>query len=350
VSITPRIQDAVRKVRAGELPDERDVRALLNVEPHSVDAGYVMGAADEINREACGGKAEIHAQIGLNLSPCPQDCSFCAFAARNEVFTEKTELDAETIVDMGKRAERDGANALFLMATGDYPPGKFIEMSQELRRHLLPSTVLIANVGDFGPKHAEKLLETGYTGIYHAVRMGEGEFTRIAPETRLKTVRTAKEAGLLVGTCVEPVGPEHTTDEIIEKTMIGRDMEPCFSGAMRRISIPGSELEPHGTISEYRMAFLVAVVRLAMGKHVRGNCTHEPNILGAASGANLFWAEVGANPRDTEAETSEGRGLDVAACRRMFAEAELDVLTGPSEIYRPAQVPSGAARPSLKAR
>jgi biotin synthase len=333
MTISSKIRAAVNKVETGGLPDEKDLRTFLHIEAHSPEAGYVMGAADAINRTVCAGKAEIHAQIGLNLSPCPRNCLFCAFAARNKVFTQKTELDVQTVVEMGMRAEQDGANALFVMGTGDYPFEKFAEVSRELRRNLHPDAVLIANVGDFRRAEAETLKEIGYTGIYHAVRMGEGAVTSITPETRLKTVQAAHEAGLLVGTCVEPIGPEHSIDEMIEKILIGRNMQPCFSGAMRRISIPGSQLEPYGMISEYRMAFLVAVVRLAMGKHVKGNCTHEPNILGATSGANLFWAEVGTNPRDTEAETSEGRGLDVKACRKLFKEADFQILTGPSEIY-----------------
>jgi biotin synthase len=86
-------------------------------------------------------------------------------------------------------------------------------------------------------------------------------------------------------------------------------------------------------ISEYRMAYLVAVVRLAMGRELIGNCTHEPNLLGATAGANLFWAEAGANPRDTEPETSKGRGLDLNACIRIFQEADWNILRGPSLIY-----------------
>ena len=62
-------------------------------------------------------------------------------------------------------------------------------------------------------------------------------------------------------------------DEIVEKILIGRKLNPCYSGAARRINIPGSELEPFGMISEYRLAFLVAVVRLAMGRALVGNCT-----------------------------------------------------------------------------
>jgi biotin synthase len=133
---------------------------------------------------------------------------------------------------------------------------------------------------------------------------------------------------------VEPIGPEHSSHEIAEKILIGREMEPCYSGAMRRISIPGSEMARYGMISEYHMAFLVAVVRLAMGRDLVGNCTHEPNILGATAGANLFWAEVGTNPRDTKVDTSKGRGSDVKSCMEMFQEADFQVLQGPSIIYR----------------
>jgi biotin synthase len=86
-------------------------------------------------------------------------------------------------------------------------------------------------------------------------------------------------------------------------------------------------------ISEYRMAYFVAVVRLAMGRDVIGNCTHEPNVLGATTGANLFWAEVGTNPRDTEVDTSKGRGSDVKSCIKMFEEADFEMVRGPSVIY-----------------
>jgi len=69
------------------------------------------------------------------------------------------------------------------------------------------------------------------------------------------------------------------------------------------------------------------------GREPIGKCTHEPNILGATAGSNLFWAEVGSNPRDTEADTEKGRGLDVRSCIKIFEEADFDVLQGPSVIY-----------------
>jgi biotin synthase len=219
------------------------------------------------------------------------------------------------------------------MTTGDYPFEKFIELSTEVRTNLKTDTVMIANIGDINHTEAKQLKDTGYTGIYHAVRMGEGRETNIKPEIRLNTIKEAKDAGLLIGTCVEPIGPEHTKDEIVEKILIAREVHPCFSGAMRRISIQGSPLEKHGMISEYNLAYVVAVVRLAMGNELIGNCTHEPNKLGATSGANLFWAEVGTNPRDTKIETAKGRGLDIPSCIDMFKEVDFEILQGPSRIF-----------------
>lgn len=328
-----KVMDIVTRVFDSHLPTHEEIITLLNIAPHSTEAGFVMASADAINRMASNGKAEIHAQIGVNLSPCPRNCSFCSFAAKNKVFTERNELPVEDAIQLALKAEEDGANSIFFMATGDFSLKKFVEISKEVKINLKPETVMIANVGDFNDEEGRWLKEAGYIGIYHAVRMGEGRETSISPEVRLRTVKAARDTGLLIGTCVEPIGPEHSVDEIAEKTLIGRDMEPCFSGAMRRISVPGSELEKFGMVSEYRMAFLVAVVRIAMGRKLIGNCTHEPNILGATAGANLFWAEVGTNPRDTEVDTSKGRGLNIESCIDMFREADFDMLSGPSVIY-----------------
>ncbi len=332
--ISPEVEEIIKRVFDGHSLKQEEVLDLLRIKPHSLDAGFIMATANTLTRGASRGRAEVHAQIGLNLAPCPKNCAFCSFAASNGVFKEKSELKVEEAVRWALKAEADGANAIFLMSTGDYPLGQFLEISQETRRKLKPETAMIANIGDCGYEEGKQLKDAGFTGIYHALRMGEGRDTAIDPKTRLQTMQAARDAGLRVGTCVEPIGPEHSTEEIAEKIIIGREIKPCYSGAMRRISIPGSKLEKFGMITEYRLAFLVAVVRLAMGPEVTGNCTHEPNMLGAISGANLFWAEAGSNPRDTETETSKGRGSGVRACMDMFQQADFEILHGPSVIYR----------------
>lgn len=333
MKLDPKVTNIVEKVFADDILMKNDIEFLLRIPEHSIEAGFIMASADVVNRSASNNKAEVHAQIGLNISSCAYNCEFCAFAEKYKIFKERNELSNEETTRLALEAEGGGANAIFFMTTGDYPFNKFVEISMEVRSKLRSETVMIANIGDFSCEEGEKLKEVGYTGIYHAVRMGEGRDTRIDPETRLNTMRAARKAGLLLGTCVEPVGPEHSIDEIAEKIIMGRELNPCFSGVMRRINIPDSEFTQCGMISEYRLALLVSITRLAMGKTPIGNCTHEPNMLGLIAGANLLWAEAGANPRDTEIETSKGRGLDVKTCIEMFKETGFEALQGPSMVY-----------------
>ena len=160
-----------------------------------------------------------------------------------------------------------------------------------------------------------------------------GIATAIEPERRRESIPYFPEAVLRVGTFVEPVCPEHSNEEIAELILYTATLNPAYSGAARRISIPGTDLARKGMISELRMSQIVAVTRLAMPETVLGNCTHEPCTLGAAAGANLFWAEIGANPRDTQKKTEQGRGHTVEHCRTLFQESGCGLLEGPSRFY-----------------
>lgn len=278
-------------------------------------------------------KAEIHGQIGLNVGLCPKDCKFCSFAVSNKVFEEPSEEPLETVVDYVRLLEEKGANAIYLMATATYDQEQFLAYARAAAAAIKGDTPLVANVGDFDYDYARELKKAGFVGAYHVIRMGEGSFTRCSVEQRWTTIHAAQEAGLLLGSCVEPVGPEHTLEEIVEKTIITREMDAQFSGSMRRTPISSSELAKHGTVSYARMSTIVAAVSLITGEGIRGNCTHEPNQLSAFSGANLLWAEVGSNPRDVEGKTEENRGWTVPRCKDLFEECGWEVLEGPSALF-----------------
>jgi biotin synthase len=222
------------------------------------------------------------------------------------------------------------------MTTADYSFERFIETSKEIRHSLKSETILIANIGDFTLEQAQDLQQVGFSGIYHAVRLNEGKDTSIPINKRLETISNAQEAGLLIGTCVEPVGQEHSLNELVEKTMITSSIKPVYSGAARRIPIPGTTLANYDIVSEAKMALVLAKVRLALPGSIKGNCTHEPNVVGAYAGANLLWAEVGSNPRDTSKATEKKRGMSVQDCITILQEAEWNVLKGPSLLYTPS--------------
>jgi biotin synthase len=334
----------IEKSLNGEDISNDEIAYLFNIPLFTKESAIIQACGYQKSKKACQQAAEVHAQVGLNIAPCPNDCLFCSFAAVNGIFDKKTEVPLADVIAQAKQFEKDGANAVFVMATADYPFSRFIETSQEIRKNLNPETIMVANVGDFNSEQANKLKQAGFSGIYHAVRLGEGRDTKISPEKRLKTFEFARQAGLVLGTCLEPVGTEHSVEELVEKTIITRDADPCFSGAARRIPIPHTKLAEFGIVSEAKMAHILAVVRLALGYNIAGNCTHEPNVIGAAAGANLLWAEVGSNPRDTVEKTEAARGMNVAQCRKVLEEAEWEVLEGPSKFYAKESVCTSARR------
>lgn len=318
----------------GDVLSHKELVYLLGLPPDSYDTYKIMAEAVALSKRLSDGKAEIHAQFAINLAPCPCECLFCSFAKINGIFKESTELSPEQAVAYAQQFEIDGANAVFMMSTAKFPFDRFIEISKEVRMNIKPESTLIANVGDLTINNAIRLKEAGFSGVYHALRLREGKDTNLSVEKRKQSIRNFKEAGLEVGTCVEPIGPEHTNEELAEMIEFTASFNPSYSGAARRIPIPGTSISKRGFINEMRMAQIVAITRLGMPHSVMGNCTHEPCTLGAISGANLFWAEVGANPRDIEAKTEEGRGETVSSCKSIFIESNWDVWSGPSRYYK----------------
>lgn len=327
------VKTLITKAFNNERLRDEEIANLFESPLLSDDAALIHAASQRLSMQVSEGLAEVHAQIGLNIALCPRNCGFCSFALKNRIFTESSELSADEVVERALEFESDAANAVLLMATANYSFDKYIEIAKEVRHRLKPETVFVANIDDFDAKQASRLKDAGFQGIYHAVRLGEGTVTSIDPSKRIATMKAATDAGLIVGTCVEPVGNEHSIEQLVEMTVIARDMEPAFSGAARRIPIPNTVLFKHGWVSKAKMAHIVAVVRLATQHSVKGNCTHEPCISGALAGANLFWAETGSNPRDTEKDTESKRGMTVQDCKLIFEESGWKVLDGPSRFY-----------------
>ncbi len=326
----PEIFEIIEKALEGNglTPDE--TLKLYSVEEASREAALIRWAGQELSLQAANGKAEIHAQIGLNSTICPMNCKFCSFASCNTSRSGKFELSKEDVLEYAKLYEEDGANLILMLTTASYSFDKLLEMVEAVREVISADMPLLVNTGDMSLDQTRALKAAGAQGAYHAVRMGEGVDTTIPIETRMQTFKNLREAGLKLSTCVEPVGPEHTPEEITEATFRCISCDPMTSGVGKRVAVPGTQLFELGMRTDVSNANMVAVYRLATGRDLRLNCSAN-TVMTAASGANLAWAEVGTNPRDTVERTENGgRGASMAAQRKMFQASGWEVLDGPS--------------------
>ena len=320
--ISHKIADILNKGSENAGINREEALSLMRLERHSKEAYALMETANRLSREQFNGKGENHFHIGINLEACPFNCSFCSLTVKADIFKEKIEFTHDEILRWARLAESGGADALNLMTTGTYSFERLLEVGSVLNKAV--STPLVANTRDINHREGERLLDAGFVGAYHAIRLGEGRDTPFKVKNRVRTITVLNDVGLRWMNCVEPVGPEHSMEEIVDLMFLARKHRATYSGVMRRINFPGSPMEPYGMISEIEMAKMVAVSRLVMGDVPRAHCTHEPHTASLFAGANLFFPEVGASPRDGEADTGKGRGKGLADCRKMQVEMGWD--------------------------
>ncbi len=217
--------------------------------------------------------------------------------------------------------------ALALMVLHDTSFDRTLSVISRVRERIPSTTQIMINMGDFTYSQAEELRAAGANGSYHVWRLGEGTDTIFTKEERFATIENIKKAGLDLYYCCEPIGPEHTPEQMAEQIIKGVDYE-CFQhGAMRRVLVPHSSLAHLGQISELRLAQITGVVTLLAlhSPQITSVGVHEPNKLGITSGANAIYAETGSNPRDTEQETTGSHGLTIEDCKRMYAECGFEI-------------------------
>ncbi|MEW6585514.1 MAG: radical SAM protein, partial [Nitrospirota bacterium] len=232
-----------------------------------------------------------------------------------------------------KEFEKAGANNIFLMTTANYPFGKFLEIGREVRKAISPDMPLSANIGDFGPEEARQLEDAGFQSAYHIYRMREGVDTNISPETRKRTLETIRDSRLALVACVEPIGPEHSDEEIVDEMFRTLAYKPTMFSVMNRFPVPGTPLAESGKISELKLAKIAGVGRLVCGDRVKNFSVHAPSSLVLSAGSNAVAAESGSNPRDTSEDTSKGIGISVEGGRQMLREADWIPMNGFSKAF-----------------
>jgi biotin synthase len=317
-----RANEILKRALTDQAPSREECVYLLGFDESSPESSYTRAVANDIARAKTNNTAIIFGQIGLELYPCECDCQFCSFGETHTGFTEKITLDDETIRQKVHDFTKDGdLYVLWLMTMNSFDLDYYLNAIRIAREVAPPQTLLFTNIGDTDYETFVKIKEAGADGAYHVIRLGEGEYTTIKPERRQQTIDAAARAGLALQDCIEPIGPEHTPEIIVEHmfSTIARGLDTA--GVMKRTPVPGTIFST--AITNLRLAQIVAVNALAMIALTPYPCipVHEADPVSLVSGANSVCAETGVNPRDTAEDTSAGRGLDVSACRQMMLDA-----------------------------
>lgn len=300
--------------------EREEALSLLKVDNKSDEFYKLISLSNQQSRKQFGNKGFVFAQIGMNAEPCSQNCKFCSLGMSHYSIHDKWQKGISELKPEVQQLLNDGINDFFLMTTADYSIKKFMKISVEVRKMLPDHIRFVANIGDFDLNTAKELKAIGITGAYHIKRLREGTDTLIDPEIREMTIENIVNAGLELYYCIEPVGPEHRYDEILDSIYFAKQFPIDAMAVMRRIPVPGTPLFNRGQINALELTKIVAVTNLVI-KPSRSMNVHEPTQMSLLAGVNQLYAEAGANPRDTNPDTKNGRGFTPTMARQMLAEA-----------------------------
>ena len=292
-----------------------DCLYLLKFQEFSPEAIFTRDLFSRFFRENCNNTAEVGAQIGVYTGPCSGDCGFCNFGASHSN-AKQYEMPFDTLKRYLDECTRYGdVRAVSLMTTHDCPNDLLVKYVEFTKEHILPGMMIMINTGDRTEKEFRELKKAGADSAYHVCRMGEGKDTSLAPEERYRTMKNIKDAGLSLFTCTEPIGSEHSDEDIVNNYFRGLETGCDCGHAALRMPVFGTPLGGVPTLSIKRYRQIQSVLGLATawhsgGKRVTGWDT------GYYTGDNSLSAELAASPRDSGIISEKSMGHDLAWCRR----------------------------------
>ena len=308
-----------------ELLEKETIVALLNIDPDSDDALYLRKCADKAAHIITENSAYLWGAIGVDSIPCSMNCRFCSFGEAWKLVKNERYFTEAEIMEQVRCFVSEGVRFIVLRTTEFYSIDDLCAKIGRIKSEIPGEYELILNTGEFNLKTAEKMYDSGVSGIYHALRLREGTDTGFAPEDRLATLKAVQQSRLMLISLVEPVGPEHSNEEIADAFMVTVNHDAYVSGTMARVPVKGTPLGNSKMISDNRIAQLTAVFRLASGRKIKNICVHPASKEAVESGANIAVVEMGAVPRAEAFSKKEWNSFAVTDARRLFENAGYDI-------------------------
>ena len=314
------VESIVDRAIEGESPCRDEMLMLMGIDVESAEAAYVRWGAEVLGRRASGGVGQIYAQIGLDATPCPENCAFCSLAARNNSSKGRAEVPDDEITHYAGVFDEAGVHLISLMATAAYNFEHFLRIVATVRGAIANDMPLMANIGDITFNQAQQLKAAGIQAIYHAHRLGEGTITGIAPERRLATSASAQKAGLALMTAVEPIYQGIPLEDIADRMLEVISQKPYCSGVGVLTAVPGTTMANETPYTRRQAAYFASIMRLAAGTSIP---------FGTGCG-NVVWTDAGANPRGRDLSTDpDFLRRDVRRLRKELARDGWDVPARP---------------------
>lgn len=317
--------DIEKKILSGQQMSKETFIKLLSIPVESEDVDMIGNVARDMATIVAKNKGYIWAAVGVDYMPCPENCEFCSFGEKWNLIKEPYVWQDEEIINMARYFATKGAKWITLRTTEYYPLEKIMNLAKKIRFNIDSNFEIVINTGEITNEMANKLKNSGIEVVYHSLRLREGIQTGISKESRRKTLLAIKNSVLDLAFLVEPIGIEHTNEEIADIFFTAMEYNAILTGAMARVPVVGTPLGKYSALEERRLAQIIAVIRLASGRRAPNICVHPPVKLAMNWGANVCVVESGAIPRDRKNYKEPWNIFTIEKGRKLLGEAGYDL-------------------------
>lgn len=273
-----------------------EAAALIRLPDESTPV--LLGWADTVRKHFLGRKVEICAILNARAGRCPEDCRFCAQAARYRTSAPVYSLLPEAeILDRARAAWSAGIGRFSLVTSGRDPGGDFDRILSIIRRlkKELPRLKLCASLGIISNSQGRALKEAGLDRYHHNLEAAASFFPKVCTThrytDRVAAILAARKAGLEV--CAGGIiGLGENPEQRLELAFALRDLRIDSVPVNILHPIPGTPLagqtrlaplEILRTLAVFRLVLPSATIRYAGG---REHNLRDTQALGLAGGVN----------------------------------------------------------------
>ena len=326
-NLNTEIEKSLEKIKNKLDIDKNDVINLLSIPRESPIVEDILNRADEVCREVTGNRGKVWAAIGIDYSSCKMNCKFCSLGDKWNHNKKSYELSEEQILSLADKFVKQGIDWLVLRTTEFFDIEKLVKYGKILNNRYGKDKdfILTANTGTDATIEAEKLKDAGFEMVYEAMRFREGDDTTFDVAEREKAMKNVISSGMILSQYLEPIGPEHTNEEIADRMEEILGIGTKVSGIMPRVAVEGTPKYELGEIDENRIAQITAIFRIFSKDKIEDMIIHPLTEKSLRCGANSLVVDIGAIPRDNTMYLDAWNGQDIEKSKEILLKNGFDV-------------------------
>ncbi len=199
---TARIAQLAGQVLGGGQISREEARELARTEGDALYDLYFW--ANKIRIKFVGRNVKFCSIVAAKVGNCSEDCGYCSQSKHHKTHVAPGKLSVEEMTQAMEQALGSGANSFGIVNSGRGPTDAELDWLEPFYKNAVENGKIrpCATLGELNPEHADRLVGMGVLRINHNLETSRRNFPKVVTthsyEDRLKTIKTAKAAGLSV--------------------------------------------------------------------------------------------------------------------------------------------------------